>query len=57
MELFLKPLTEASSYIFLSGIFMIILGALIGLSASVKAQSQKANNVLKPEKKMNLLKR
>ena len=32
MELFLKPLTEASSYIFLSGIFMIILGALIGIT-------------------------
>ena len=32
MELFLKPLTEASSYILLSGIFMIILGALIGIT-------------------------
>ena len=32
MEIFLKPLTEASSYIFLSGIFMIILGALIGIT-------------------------
>lgn len=32
MEFFLKPLTEVSSYIFLSGIFMIILGALIGIT-------------------------
>ena len=32
MELFLKPLTDASSYIFLAGIFMIILGALIGIT-------------------------
>lgn len=32
MDFFLKPLTEASSYIFLAGIFMIILGALIGIT-------------------------
>ena len=32
MEFILKPLTEASSYIFLSGIFMIILGALVGIT-------------------------
>ena len=32
MEFILKPLTEVSSYIFLSGIFMIILGALIGIT-------------------------
>ncbi|MBO4821412.1 MAG: glycoside hydrolase family 3 protein [Prevotella sp.] len=53
---------EASAWVVAAGEYQFLVGASSQdirstLSASVKAQSQKANNVLKPEKKMNLLKR